>query len=613
MLNIDDATVDEGGGSAEFKVTMSEASAETVTVEYATSDGTARAGSDYTAVRGTLSLPAGDRTGTIRVPVLDDDIAENEKTFTVALSAPNGAAIADGEGLGTIHDDDLDDLDEIARANGRVAEDWLRSFGIVASAHVVDAIDERFRCAGDRRIEERSPGQVPDRWRCGSRYQGPASLVIGGRRFISGVTRPGNSSQWQPDAWPHRDLGAFDEARVDGISYPLRSLTAAETLDSSSFHLSSGEQDSERNFYLWGRGWLTRFDGRDDALALDGIVRSATFGGEFAADRVLAGVAVSHSLGTGSFRRGDGNGESDSSLVGIYPYAHYRVTERFRVWGMAGFGFGNLELSLSDVGSTRNSLTTTMAAAGSRTSILKATAEDRLSLAVESDVLLTRINSQRSRRLDVGSVHASQLRVGIEGSYSLITKYGELVPYLELGVRQDGGSGENGRGVDFGAGFRFAHPLLDLTTEFDVRGLLAHDVESVSEWSVSGSIRRYSHSASDRGLSLRFASSWGADWMPGVGAALRRETAVDSLIDDGTDPRARINAELGYGFPQLNGSGTGTPWVGASLNDQLHDFRLGYRLEIGPSMHIGIEGLIRDGAQVGDPSDRAVMLQLSLQ
>ena len=101
--------------------------------------------------------------------------------------------------------------------------------------------------------------------------------------------------------------------------------------------------------------------------------------------------------------------------------------------------------------------------------------------------------------------------------------------------------------------------------------------------------------------------------MPGVGAALRRETAVDSLIDDGTDPQARINAELGYGFPQLNGSGTGTPWVGVSLNDQLHDFRLGYRLEIGPSMHIGIEGLIRDGAQVGDPSDRAVMLQLSLQ
>ena len=83
-----------------------------MTVAYATSNGTATAGQDYTGTRGTLTISAGDgeaRTtrGRFRgVGSLDDEYVEKDETFTVTLSDARGATIRDGKGAGTILDDD---------------------------------------------------------------------------------------------------------------------------------------------------------------------------------------------------------------------------------------------------------------------------------------------------------------------------------------------------------------------------------------------------------------------------------------------------------------------------------------------------------------------------
>ena len=103
-LEIEDVTVAENDGNAQFTVTLSESSADEVTVSYATSNGTARAGQDYTAAGGTLTIAAGSTSGTISVRVLDDEYVEGNETFTVTLSEPVNATIADGEGVGTITD-----------------------------------------------------------------------------------------------------------------------------------------------------------------------------------------------------------------------------------------------------------------------------------------------------------------------------------------------------------------------------------------------------------------------------------------------------------------------------------------------------------------------------
>jgi hypothetical protein len=109
VLSVDDATVAEGDAgsvTATFTVSLSAVSARTVTVDYATSDGTATAGSDYTAASGTLSFAPGETSKTVAVAVQGDVLDEADETFTLDLSSPVRATIADGQGLGTITDDD---------------------------------------------------------------------------------------------------------------------------------------------------------------------------------------------------------------------------------------------------------------------------------------------------------------------------------------------------------------------------------------------------------------------------------------------------------------------------------------------------------------------------
>ena len=109
-LSIDDVTVDEGDGTAEFTVTLDLASGETVTVDYATADGTALAGSDYTAASGTLTFAAGDTSKTIDVLVTDDSLGEGDEDFTVTLSSASNAGMSDGEATGTITDNEIPTL-----------------------------------------------------------------------------------------------------------------------------------------------------------------------------------------------------------------------------------------------------------------------------------------------------------------------------------------------------------------------------------------------------------------------------------------------------------------------------------------------------------------------
>ena len=91
-----------GTAQAAFTVTLSKASTTPVTVNYATANGTATAGADYTATSGTLSFAPGVTSQQIAVPVLLDSAAESNETFTVTLSSPTGATIATATATGTI-------------------------------------------------------------------------------------------------------------------------------------------------------------------------------------------------------------------------------------------------------------------------------------------------------------------------------------------------------------------------------------------------------------------------------------------------------------------------------------------------------------------------------
>jgi plastocyanin len=110
-LAVKDAKVTEGAAgttkSMVFTVTRSGSTAGTSTVKYSTANGTAIAGSDYTAVSNkTLTFAAGVTTMKAKVKLIGDNVREPDETFSLNLSAPVGATISDGMAIGTIVNDD---------------------------------------------------------------------------------------------------------------------------------------------------------------------------------------------------------------------------------------------------------------------------------------------------------------------------------------------------------------------------------------------------------------------------------------------------------------------------------------------------------------------------
>ena len=105
-LHVSSPHVSEKDGAAVFTVSLDGAA--TVTAHYATADGSAFAGSDYTAQSGTLSFSRTDTAKTVSVPLVNDSALEGDETFELQLSNPSGAASSGNDltGTATIADDD---------------------------------------------------------------------------------------------------------------------------------------------------------------------------------------------------------------------------------------------------------------------------------------------------------------------------------------------------------------------------------------------------------------------------------------------------------------------------------------------------------------------------
>ena len=109
QLSVADTTASEEDDSTiDFVVTLNPASDESVTVDYATANGSASTGDDYTAASGSLTFNAGDTTKTIQISIIDDTVVDNNETLTITLSNPSGAEISDGLATGTITDGDTE-------------------------------------------------------------------------------------------------------------------------------------------------------------------------------------------------------------------------------------------------------------------------------------------------------------------------------------------------------------------------------------------------------------------------------------------------------------------------------------------------------------------------
>jgi probable HAF family extracellular repeat protein len=150
-LTISDVTVIErntGTNSAVFTVSLSAPSELEVQVGYATANGNAAAGSDFASASGTLTFAPGETSQTITIGVNGDRLPEPNETFFVNLSGAANATIADGQGLGTITDDEPRiSISDVTKYEGKKGKTTLFTFTVTLSAAYDQTVTMAFRTA----------------------------------------------------------------------------------------------------------------------------------------------------------------------------------------------------------------------------------------------------------------------------------------------------------------------------------------------------------------------------------------------------------------------------------------------------------------------------------
>ena len=649
MLSVADVTVYETPGTTmDFVVTLSGTPTGTVTVNYATHEGSAHANIDYVPKSGMLTFPLGVTSRTVGIMMLDDLVDEHVsqgERLTLRLSNAIGADILDGVAYGNIKNSDP------------LPQAWLARFGRAAADQAVEAIGGRLTAYGPRASQvtvagrrlnvsgNMSPaeagaatlaardGGIPVWNAHGASGVGapqPGALGIHG---ITGSSVPGVIGPSRGyNSGGYRSSGVSGHQLLTGTSFQWalgEDGEADESLDGE----ATGSADRERlaNWTAWGEGAATRFSGAEDTLSLQGDVATATLGVDREGERWMTGVAVAFSEGEGAFtatgddmagtNTGTAGGLLATTLTTVYPYARYAINDRLSLWGVLGYGQGELRLTEGRAGTVYDTDTgLRVGALGARGVVLDARGFE---LALRSDAMRVQMTSDTVIGLAGASAEVGRLRALLEGSRMfMLGENRSFEPTLEFGLRHDSGDAETGTGIELGAGIRYTDAVLGLSLEANARGLVAHQDSAYEEWGAWATIRM-DPGEPGKGLSLSLSPTWGVAssgldqlWnagsssMPGYGVSTpgygigSPGYAANSWLN----PGGRISAELGYGVDAFHGMGMGTYYSGLErAGSGFQSLRLGKRWELGTQLQMSVEGE-RNEFGLMDP-DHAISVQ----
>ena len=575
-----------------------------VRVDYATRNGTAVAGQDFTPIAGTLVFRPSEsrrRTASKRlcVKVLDDAHDEGVEQMTLVLSNPVRASLVDGTATGSISN-----TDPMPRA-------LMARFGRTVAGHVVERIEARLaapRAVGlEAQVAGRQlrPGLARELareflHRLGAAVGTPAAGTGAGTPMGAAAGSVDRAAGMGQSAAGRLGLAARPldgTARSPGRLFdgglPSLGVGGEQLLTGSSFAVT---RETRRGGLLsfWSRGAQSSFAGRAGALGLDGDVRTTMVGADYATGPMIVGLSLAHSRSLGDYhgRSATSSGHVASSVTGLYPWLGYTVSDRVSVWGVTGYGTGTLTLTPGEAEGLRSGRSMAMASGGRRGEL----AESGLAgfgLAVKADVLWvgTAIDGVDGPggTLAATAAAVTRVRTGLEASRAFRFERGvSLQPSLEVGLRRDGGDAETGAGVDIGGGLVMVAASTGLAVDLRVRMLLAHQADEFRERGLSIAVRYDPTPATPLGLTATVTPSWGGQATSGAQALWGRETMAGVAAAGGPAAGRRLEAALGYGMPVV-GRFVGTPRVGIEASDTGRAYQVGYGLTVAQDGALHVE------------------------
>ena len=586
--------------SLDFAVTLNRAASHEVSVDYATEDGTAAAGADYTATSGTLVFAAGETAKTVSVPLLDDAIDEGKETMRLKLSNPKGAYL---RGIHT-------QAKGVIRNEDPLQEMWLARVGRTVAADAVASVTSRLETPRDAPSHLTLAGQRVNLGQTDDDGTALAETLTGLAQMFGAPAAPA------ADGPLHRhDLTSF--WNQPAVAAQSRRVTGRELLLGSSFRAVLG-RGAGSQWTSWGQGAsASRFSAAAEGLNLSSESATGSMGMDYERGRLLMGLAMTHSVGEGKASDAGWRYELGSTATMAMPYARLALSERVSVWGLAGTGSGALTIDIdgSVPQSYRTGLAMTLAAAGVRGDLVKPAEAGGFALALKADSFWVRAESDRVvsgfGHLAAAQGESNRVRAVLDGSRTFSLASGAtLAPSLEFGLRHDGGDAETGTGLEFGTGFGFADPSRGLDMTLKAHGLAVHADDGYEEWGVTGQLRLVPE-VSGRGLMASLTPSWGVD--PSGSQRLWALPASSGLAANGEAvPSSRLDGEFGYGMALLNDRFTGTPHVGFGFSEAAREYRMGWRLTPAVGDDLGFEVSLdatRREASHENGAEHGVMLQ----
>ncbi len=329
-LSVNDVAIAEGNSGTSnltFVVTLSQASGKSVSVSYATVNGTAVAGQDYQAVSGTLTFGPGETSRQVLVPVTGDTTFETDEAFQFALSSPVNSVVADGTEQGTISNDDA--RPSISIANAQVTEgntgDAQLVFTITLSHATTETVSVAYATADGTASQtsgdyDALSGTVV--FQPGGSLSQTIQVKVHGdtteetdETLTVNLTNPVNTTITQTQATgtildddaSHASLAGFvyldvnasgvreaRESGVAGVTVRLQGVVNSSTVNFSTVTAADGSY--QFNDLRAGAYELTA---TQHTACLDGPESAGTLGGNVGADRI-SGISVArNAVGTG--------------------------------------------------------------------------------------------------------------------------------------------------------------------------------------------------------------------------------------------------------------------------------------------------------------------------
>ncbi len=453
----------------------------------------------------------------------DDSDADNGYAYTLTATDADGN-MADRSVTVTVTNEIEDAPPEVER---QVLKAMLARIARTALSSATDAIRLRF---------DATPGA-------------PA-LSLAGRRVGDArqlaASETGNRIVRTPGGAAGRHDAVSAETLLGGSAFTLPLAASDETADSGAA------------WTVWGRGDWRQFEGPAETGRYEGEQRAGWLGLDARLDeRLLAGLGLSMSDGETDYRIDEDSGSVETSVTAVWPYLQMTTEGGGRLRLVLGAGQGEMEHRPREGAVERADLELLALSAGGRMPVAQ---HDRFALSATGELGLAQIETDGSRATSIGGLKAASWRlgVGVEAEHDgFVFSSSELTlaPHGALTLRQDGGDGVTGSGVEVSVGGRLTDPGSRFSLDASGRWLAAHSGRGVREWGASLEAR-LAPGARGRGL------SWSVRLTTGPRADRSAMLADDLDYDEasfGSNDATLLELEARYGFQLPASSGLLSP------------------------------------------------------